>query len=141
MGYYEPAYLRAHHKQAVRLRLQRYSHPEIGKLLGMHPKAVCKLLNSRKARLLIQEFDQVLEAASRKRMHELYLGTKKRIEELKGQVREGDLDAAGIVLETIGSGKPLPPSLDVSWSKRPRRRRRWKRRAIEDVVAELMSQG
>ena len=126
MGYYDPVYLRPHHKQAIRLRLQGYSHERIGRFIGMHPKAVSKLLNSKKPRQLIQEYEQELDKALKEKFGK---STLAKINGLKGEDGRLDLDKAFSVFES---------ALEVSWTKKHARR---KRRTGEDFVREIMDQG
>jgi DNA-binding transcriptional MerR regulator len=123
MGYYDPTYLKPHHKQAVRLRLQGYSHEEIGKRLKMHPKHVSKVLNSKKALQHMEEIEQKLDRGLKENFRKSF---QAKINGLKGNDGKLDLDTASRLLES---------ALDVSWTKRHSRR---KRRTAEDVVAEMI---
>jgi len=124
MGYYDPVELKPHHRQAVRLRLQGYSHEEIGYLLGMHQKSVTRLLNSKKARELMKEYEREINVAFKEGIKKTF---SQQLSIVQKELAKGNMRLAGKLLEA---------PLDVFWTKKHNRR---KRRTAEDVIAELMA--
>ena len=141
MGYYDPVELKSHHKVAVWLRLQGYSHEEIGTLLNRHPKHISKLVNSKKARELMEEYELLYDRAFRENLAESLSSGNIRLKvacalnpELPFELMQLDPEARRKKLRKIA--REL--TLDVSWTKKHSRR---KRRSAEDVVREMMEEG
>ena len=140
MGFYNPVELKPHHKQAVRLSLQGYSHEEIGRLLGKHPKHISKLLNSKKARQLMQEYQREIDQAFQENFAESLRRQTKRLKEIASSKPFLILELMHLPAEARRRKLrklTREPALDVSWTKKHSRR---KRRGAEDVVREMMEQ-